>query len=81
MNPGPFTLRELDWMAKGKRFDSWDRTSLVAATIHNSFRGPGDKPMAAAEFNPFLADREKKPMPKINDPKRLAERFGVAPQE
>jgi hypothetical protein len=65
-------------MAKGKRFDAWDRTSLLAAAIHNSFRGPGDKPLAAADFNPFLADREKPSRPKIKDPKRLAERFGIA---
>ena len=33
MNPGPFTLRELIWMADGRGKSEWAHTSLLATVV------------------------------------------------
>ena len=36
MEPGPFTLRELDWMASSKIRADWERTSAMMAMMVNT---------------------------------------------
>lgn len=36
MEPGPFTLRELDWMASSKIRADWERTSAMMAMMINT---------------------------------------------
>lgn len=39
VDPGPFSIRELYWMAEGRRTSQWDHTALLAATVLNSRQG------------------------------------------
>jgi hypothetical protein len=64
-------------MARGKRSDEWDRCSLLAAVTFNAFRGEGDPPRSAADFNPFIPKEAEKPRRSISDPKALAAMCGV----
>lgn len=43
-------------MAFGKRFDEWDRVSLLASLIHNS--QPGRPHRGPEAFNLFLAEQQ-----------------------
>jgi hypothetical protein len=45
-------------MAYGKRFDEWDRASLLAALIHNDPQGYR-KRLQPADFNPLATEKEK----------------------
>lgn len=50
MNPAPFSLRELLWMARGR----WRHTSAIMATLCNVNRDPKKgKPLEADAFNPY----------------------------
>jgi hypothetical protein len=59
-------------MAYGKRFDEWDRTSLLAAWIYNDAQGCR-KALGPAHFNPFLNPKTQtdEPVMKITDPRQL----------
>ena len=64
VNPRPFTLRELVWMADGAQRERWSRTSSMMALIANVNRNPkktrGFRP---ADFDPFA----EKPGPQVLD--------------
>lgn len=49
VDPGPLTLRELMWMARGRRRDAWERTALAAAIAASA---AGVKRVTPADFMP-----------------------------
>ena len=59
MNPGPFTWRELVWMAEGRQRSEWEQTAKLIAEVKNMANsGPPFQPW---QFNPFeLAERERR---------------------
>jgi hypothetical protein len=74
INPDPLTFRELEDMAYGKRFDEWDRASLIAGLLHNDPLGA--RPYKSVEsFNPFLFGEEsasvREPVCTISDDPRV----------
>jgi len=64
-------------MAYGKRFDEWDRASLLAALLHNDPQGA--RPRRTIEsFNPFLADTSTEDAAVVvSDPAALAKLLGA----
>ena len=63
MNPDPFTLRQLLWMAEAKGHDRWAHTSSLMALIANCNRDPKKTPRAfrPADFDPYRQDEERRP--------------------
>jgi hypothetical protein len=62
VEPGPFTLRELVWMAEGRGRDLWSHTSALLALIANVNRDPKkSRPLKPADFNPHAASLRKAP--------------------
>jgi len=57
------TLRELAWMADGKRKHDWSQAAMVAAVIANCHRDPKRqrRPYHPDDFNP-MTPRRPKPM-------------------
>ena len=53
IDPGPFTLRELLWMADSKLADSWGRSAQN--------RGENSSAATPDDFNPYRRDRSRKP--------------------
>lgn len=41
MNPKPFTLRQLDWMAQGRQESDWAQTLALIESVLNIFRSTG----------------------------------------
>jgi hypothetical protein len=64
IDPMPFTLRELVWMARGKREHDWSLASHVMALLAeiNRDRKKRRRPFRAEEFNPMVSVRPK-PVP------------------
>lgn len=61
IDPGPFTLRELLWMADSKLADSWGRSAQITAMIYNANRGENSSAATPDDFNPYRRDRSRKP--------------------
>jgi len=59
INPDPFTLRELLWMAEGKGRENWNHTAALLATMINIMRSKGRPAIKPSELNPYL----RKPRP------------------
>lgn len=54
MNPEPFTLRELIWMAEGCQRERWGRASSLMALLANCHKDPKKgRPARPSDFNPF----------------------------
>lgn len=55
VDPGPFTLRELEWMFRARRDADFDQTALVCAVNANIQRDPKrkPKPYLPTDFHPF----------------------------
>ena len=54
VDPRPFTLRELLWMADGAQRSEWSRTSAMMAHLANINRDPKrTRPFKASDFDPF----------------------------
>lgn len=69
IDPGPLTLRQLNWMAESRQEVNWDYANSVLAAVVNSNRGICDqivasnggkpkrsKPLDPAAINPFRQD-------------------------
>jgi len=62
INPDPFTLRELLWMAEGKGRENWNHTASILALIFNVNRDSKKHHAARpSDFNPYAL----KPKPKL----------------
>jgi len=56
VNPEPFTLRELLWMAEAVQREHWQHTSCILALIANVNRDPRKgRAFRPADFDPFAA--------------------------
>ena len=56
LDPRPFTLRELLWMADGAQRDRWARASSMMALMANLNRDPKKgRPFRPEDFDPFAA--------------------------
>lgn len=54
VDPRPFTLRELLWMAEGSQKAAWSRTSAMMAMHANINRDPKkSRPFKPSDFDPF----------------------------
>lgn len=53
-------MRELTWMATGRRTDQWWHTASLLAMLVNINRDPKTSAVAAAEFHPFTPRRKIK---------------------
>jgi hypothetical protein len=56
-DPTDRTLRELEWAARAKRRDAWDRAARICLVIANAIGG--DSHATEADFHPFLEDAER----------------------
>jgi len=63
IDPGPFTLRQLVWMAEGRRDFFWEHTAHVLCYLYNAHRSPKSPALMPADFHPF-ADKRKRRMKK-----------------
>jgi len=57
VDPGPFTLRELFWMAEGHDRHEWGRASSLMAMIANAHKGKKGRWVRPAQLNPYERDR------------------------
>ncbi len=55
VDPGPYQLRHILWMAKGRLKAEWDQTGLMAAGIWNAIRDHKKRrrPFTPQEMNPY----------------------------
>ncbi len=66
MDPGPFTLRELVWMADARQLDEWNHTAAVLAMLANTHRDPKKtRPFKPADFHPGTRPRQQ-PIEKVD---------------
>ena len=56
---GRFTLRQLDWMARGRSDAAWDHTAEILAMLFNANRGKS-RPRSSEFYHP--RSRNKKPV-------------------
>ena len=64
MNPGPFTLRQLLWMAEARQRVNWDTAAALLAMTFNVNRDPKkSRPAKPADFHPLLKIRPKSGVP------------------
>ena len=59
VDPNNLSLRELDWMANGKRDEDWVKVSWLLAKIHNSFVTKKRHIKMPREFNPMLSEEDE----------------------
>ena len=66
VDPWPYTLRELKWMADEALAHAWNHTSAVCAMIANTVRDPKKRarPYTPGEFHPVELAR-KRSRPKV----------------
>lgn len=50
VDPGPFTLRQLVWMFRGRQVAEWDRVAMVTAAVLKTM---GDYRGGLFELNPY----------------------------
>ena len=67
LDPGPFTLRELVWMAEARRRDMWDHTAGLLALLYNINRDPKrSRAMRPEDFHPLRQQsRNRKGVEKV----------------
>lgn len=53
MNPDPFTLRQLKWMAEARGNFCWQQTSSLEALLINQNRDRHSRPVSPNDLNPF----------------------------
>jgi len=55
IDPGPYKLRELCWLADGRNRAEWDQTALMCSALFNQIRDPKRKrlPFAPSDFHPY----------------------------
>ena len=56
VDPGPFTLRELAWMARGRDEAEWGRAAFLCATLVNANPFREGEPVSPSLFNPYADD-------------------------
>ena len=68
LDPGPFTLRELVWMADARQTDAWNHTAAVLAMLANTHRNPKKaRPFKPSDFHPGTRSaRPQEPLPKVD---------------
>ena len=79
VDPGPFTWRELAWMAEGRERVEWRQTALLAAVTNNTQAArPGDV-RQPSDYDPFAMIDAERARPKlITSPAALAAMLGVS---
>jgi len=68
VNPGPFTLRELLWMADARHTNEWNHTSALLAMLANTHRDPKKTgPFKPGDFHPGIKRAApSEPLPKVD---------------
>ena len=56
VDPGPFTLRQLVWMYRGRQVAEWDRVAMVTAAVLKTM---GDYRGGLSELNPYRKKRAR----------------------
>lgn len=68
IDPGPFTLRQLVWMAEGRRDLFWEHTAHVLCYLYNAHRNPKAPALMPIDFHPFAKkrnQRKRKHLPQV----------------
>lgn len=67
VDPGPFTLRELDLLAEGRSRAAWNHTSALLAMLFNIHRDPKTQnALSPAHFNPHIDAPPVSPRGKVS---------------
>ena len=53
LDPGPYTARELIWLAEGRDKRNWNYACAILAALANQFKNKGDTPVDAAQLHPY----------------------------
>jgi hypothetical protein len=68
VDPCPFTMRELAWMAEARNRVAWEHTASVLAMLFNINRDPKRaRERTARDFNPYYRRRQTKGIPLTAD--------------
>lgn len=80
IDPRRMTLRQINWMADGRRIDEWNRTALECVLFVNANRDPKKtKPFKLATFHPYLDDEPDPPPTPEEYLARLAAKWHAKP--
>lgn len=80
IDPRPFSLRQLNWLADGRRIDEWNRTALQCALFVNAHRDPKKgKPFQLATFHPYMEETPEPPPSPEQYLQRLINKWGAKP--
>jgi len=62
VNPDPLTLRQLDWMADGRRLHDWQQTAQILCLMAEQHRDKKKRPrpFEPDDFNPMMTERDKR---------------------
>lgn len=60
VDPGPYSLRELDWMSEAKQTQYWNHTAAMLATIENCAMGKKGRPTQPRDRHPFAKRGKQK---------------------
>ena len=68
MDPRPFTLRELTWLADGAERARWDHTALLWSVLANWMRDPEKRgePFTPFDVHPYRRKPRAAAEPKMN---------------
>ena len=68
LNPGPFTLRELVWMADGHQTEAWNHTAALLAMLANTHRDPKKtRAFKPSDFHPGTRrEKPKEAVPRVD---------------
>jgi hypothetical protein len=62
IEPGPYSLRELLWMARAAQHVAWDHTTAILCQQANINRGKGKRAMTIADIHPYMTRRPSRGM-------------------
>jgi hypothetical protein len=60
MDPAPFSIRQLVWMATGRQQAEWERTAHLLALLINMNLPRGKSRVSPRDLNPFAKGRNTK---------------------
>lgn len=60
VDPDPFTLRELVWMAEGHAKNQWVHTAHLICVLANQNRGKEDKLVTFEDVYPFAKNKKQR---------------------
>ena len=73
VDPDPYTLAQLQLLARGRQKSEWAQTSTILAVLANANRDPKRRPYPwdADDFNPFAESRPVRGIPFNKETSRM----------